>query len=271
MGCTEKEQAAPLQAIASTSAPEYRLVAPDITEASGIADSKANPGHLWVQEDSGNPTQLYLLSHSGDRAKAVFLKGAANRDWEDIALSGNDLYLADIGDNTKAHELNTIYKFAEPDATTDTVQVQAVLRFRYPDGAHDAEAFLVDRSSGHLLLITKGDRPSRMYRVAPAFGQKPVTAEFLGELPYNGVVSAAQSEDGKSLVLKTYTHLYFYRRGADETIAEVLQQKALELPYVVEPQGEAVCFTNSGNGYFTLSEKSFAEEVLLHFYKLQAD
>ena len=47
------------------SIPSVTTVAPIINEASGIADSKINPGFLWVQEDGDNPTQLYLMKHNG--------------------------------------------------------------------------------------------------------------------------------------------------------------------------------------------------------------
>ena len=58
-----------------------------IKEASGIADSKMSPGFLWVEVDSGNPPRLYLLSHDALTEKKVYIKGATNRDWEDIALA----------------------------------------------------------------------------------------------------------------------------------------------------------------------------------------
>src|SRR5690348_8420321 len=58
-----------------------------IDEASGIADSYANPGFLWVELDSDNPPVLHLLKHDGKHGHTVFLKGIQNRDWEDIAVS----------------------------------------------------------------------------------------------------------------------------------------------------------------------------------------
>src|SRR5580765_1141268 len=64
--------------------PELYDIAPGvIDEASGIADSYANPGFLWVELDSGNPPVLHLLKHDGSHGKSIFLKGATNRDWED--------------------------------------------------------------------------------------------------------------------------------------------------------------------------------------------
>src|SRR5688572_11118331 len=73
-----------------------------ITETSGIADSKTNPGYLWVEQDSGNPPMLYLLKHDGAISDSVYIKGAVNRDWEDMILADGNLYIGDIGDNNAA-------------------------------------------------------------------------------------------------------------------------------------------------------------------------
>ena len=55
-----------------------------LDEASGIADSKANQGYLWVQQDGGNPNDIALLSHDGTFLKKISIKPAVNRDWEDM-------------------------------------------------------------------------------------------------------------------------------------------------------------------------------------------
>ncbi|HUR12817.1 MAG TPA: hypothetical protein VM012_15680, partial [Flavitalea sp.] len=91
-----------------------------INEASGIADSEKNPGNLWVEEDSGNPPQLILLGHDGTIRKKIPLKGATNRDWEDVALSavpgrqGSFLFIAETGDNGQLFPNYLIYRFPEP-------------------------------------------------------------------------------------------------------------------------------------------------------------
>ncbi|HEX2533255.1 MAG TPA: hypothetical protein VHK69_05945, partial [Chitinophagaceae bacterium] len=54
--------------------PEATAVQHPIPEASGIADSRLHPGALWVQEDGGNPAQLYLLGHNGSLVRKVFIK-----------------------------------------------------------------------------------------------------------------------------------------------------------------------------------------------------
>ena len=62
------------------SVPIVKPVVPIINEASGIADSKKNPGKIWVEEDSGNPSQLHLLGRDGGVVKTIFISGSINRD-----------------------------------------------------------------------------------------------------------------------------------------------------------------------------------------------
>src|SRR5262245_53350901 len=65
----------------------HRIYSLALQEASGMADSKANPGYLWVLEDSGNPPFIYLMKHDGTVVKPVFVGWAWNWDWEDFAIS----------------------------------------------------------------------------------------------------------------------------------------------------------------------------------------
>lgn len=250
------------------SIPTALNVQPMIGEASGIADSKANPGFLWVEEDSGNPNQLYLLGHDGKVKKTVYLKGTTNRDWEDMTLSGNDLYVGEIGDNNAVYPDYAFYKFPEPSINVDTVQSIETIRFQYPDGSHDAEAFFVEPSTKNIYIITKRDNPSRIYKLTQPLSSTAMnTAQLVGQLPYNGVVSAALSADEKEIIVKTYLSLFYYTVAAGEKKEAALQKPYASLPYTIEPQGEAVCFSASNNGYYTLSEIGFSNAQKLYFYK----
>ncbi|HZF64386.1 MAG TPA: hypothetical protein VEZ55_07880 [Chitinophagaceae bacterium] len=239
---------------------------PLIGETSGIADSKKNKGFLWVHEDSGNPPDIKLVSHNGTVEKSIRLKGAINRDWEDMALAGTDLYVADIGDNNKVFADYTMYYFPEPLASVDTVKEYTSIKFKYPDGSHDAEAFLVDAETKNIYIITKSDNPAKIFKIShPYTGLN--TATEVGSLKYGSVVSAALSTNGREIIVKTYGSLNHYVVAAGETIEAALQKKSTPLPYILEPQGEAVTFAADNSGYFTLSEKGFSSIVNLYFYK----
>ena len=244
------------------------VIQPIISEASGIADSKKNQGYLWVQEDGGNPTQLYLLKHDGAVQKKIYISGVSNRDWEDMVLSGADIYLGEIGDNNGVYQEYAFYKFPEPLVTTDTINTVETIRFRYADGAHDAEAFLVDPADKAIYIITKRDSHSKVYKLVPPFAASSVhIAEAVGQLSYSGVVGAAISSDRKEIIVKTYFGLTYYKVENSESIVTALSKTPITIPYIAEPQGEAVCFSNANHGYFTLSEKGGAAEVKLYFYR----
>jgi hypothetical protein len=274
-GCHKKN--VPLEPKPSFSAiPVSNSITPGLVdEASGIADSKANPGYLWVEQDSGNPNDIALLSQGGQLLKKINIRSAINRDWEDMALgSGPDpginyLYIADIGDNSKVNPQCSIYRFQEPSASVDTVSVYNELKFNYPDGSHDAEAILIDNSSKDIYIITKTDITSKIYKFSyPQSTSSVSTVTFIGSLPFSGVTGAASSVSGDELLIKTYTSLSYWKRNLNETIGDALKRAPVSLSYQVEPQGEAVCFKNDNSGFYTLSERpSLIAAVSLNFYE----
>jgi hypothetical protein len=256
--------------------PESRMVEPGfIDEASGVADSKANPGYLWVEQDGGNPNDITLLSYTGNIAKRINIRSAVNRDWEDIVLAGgpdpgiNYLYIADIGDNNSLFSNYSIYRFQEPLLATDTVSVYDRIRFAYPNGSHDAEAFLVDHTSKDIYLFTKQESGSRIYKLTyPQSTTAINTAIYIGTIPINKVVSAAASATSDELLIKTYTSLYYWKRASNESIEQTMQKDPVMLDYQLEPQGEALCFKNDNSGFYTLSERPVSiAEIFLNFYK----
>jgi hypothetical protein len=217
---------------------------------------------------------MLLLKKDGSLSKSVVLDAATNIDWEDMSLargpdaSLNYIYLADIGDNGRVRAEYTIYRFPEPETNTDTVYAPAKIRFRYPDGAHDAEAILVENTSKDIYIITKSDNPSRLYKLSYPQSTTAVSeATAVGELSIGGATGAAISSDGKEIIIKTYPALSYFLRSAGEPIEEALKKSPINLAYQLEPQGEAVAFAADNSGFYTLSEKAFSPIVNLYFYK----
>ena len=79
-----------------------------LVEVSGLEQSYANPGYLWVHNDSGHDPIIYLIDQKGSIQMEVELKGVKNRDWEDIVTveenGGSWVYIAEIGDNRAVHK-----------------------------------------------------------------------------------------------------------------------------------------------------------------------
>lgn len=272
----QKKIAAPQDVEGFENSPLSKSVSPGLLdEASGIADSKKNPGYLWVQQDSGNPNDIALLSHDGNFLKTIKVNLAPNRDWEDMAVANGPLsgtsyiYLADIGDNSLVSPDYFIYRFAEPAASANVVGAIERIRFQYPDGPHDAETVLVDNSTKDIYIITKQDIPSQVYKLSyPQSTGAINTATLSGSLPFSGATSAAVSSDGKEILVKTYTAIWEWNKNDGQTIEQALAGTPVPLSYQLEPQGEAVCFKNDNTGFFTLSERpAIIAAVNLNFYK----
>lgn len=246
-----------------------------IDEASGIADSRKNQGFIWVHQDSGNPPELFLLSYQGMVIKKVSLQDVLNRDWEDIVISKGPVakqdyvYIAETGDNELQYTDYMIYRFPEPSSGTDVIKEFDRIHFEYPGGSNDVESILVDPATLDIFLLTKQDNHAKIYTLPyPQKTDGINKAVYVGEMQSGGIASASLSMDGKEILVKTYTNIYYWERQPGESIPQALQRAPLSLGYVLEPQGEAICFRNDNSGFFTLSEKPFfAKSVPLNLYK----
>jgi hypothetical protein len=244
-----------------------------IVEASGLAASRRHEGVLWVHNDSGDVARLFALSTSGETLTELMLEGVTPFDWEDLS-AGLDpsgapaLYVADIGDNAEARSQIRVMRVREPEDLSSSEQQTSefvALEARYPDGAHNAEAFFVDPRTGDLFVITKASSggASGVYRYpSPQRPDEVVTLEDVGSLAFGEgslegselVTGADISADGTRVLVRTYSHVWLWRRGSG-TVAEALQGEVCEASSVVEPQGEAIAFDGgTAAAYFTLSE-----------------
>ena len=262
-----------------TSPQKFEIKSGVIDEASGLTESAALKGYLWTMQDSGQPASLYLLSKDGQSIKPYNIPGASNHDWEDIASGPgptagiNYLYVGDIGNNNlPMRETNIIYRMPEINDINGSFNSNQLekIRFRYPDGPRDAETILLDSTTRDIFIISKESANTGIYRLAyPQSVSETITAEKTGVIPGATTVTAGDiSLDGSEIMIRTYTNLYYWKRKKTETITNTLTQAATkQLTVAIEPQGEAICFDRTGNGFYTLSEKGTATSVTLNFYK----
>jgi hypothetical protein len=242
-----------------------------IDEASGLAASHRNPGVLWVIEDSFRPTALHLLGTDGKYLKSIGIKGSINRDWEELAVSKDPkdgqvyLYIGDIGDNFGLFNEYTILRALEPaSGTTDSLTMTS-FRFKYSDGRHNAEAFVVDPINGDIYLFTKTNTTCGVYRIAAPLKSDQITiTQKIRELPHDQVTAACVNQ--KELLIKNYKQIWIYPRYEAESVQASFQNQAVLVDYVQEQQGEAITFSHLSDGFYALSEKVNAP-VSLQWYK----
>lgn len=252
----------------------------NVNEASGLANSIANPKYVWTHEDSGADAEVILLSKSGAQVVVRFkLKGAQNIDWEDMAIGPgpqagvNYLYLADIGDNDATRNDLVIYRIPEPiyspsdSGTTVEVSFVESLSIDYPEGPRDAEALMVDPMTKELYIVSKREDSVQLFELAyPQNWGGSDTLKLKGTFPLTGITAADVSADGNRVLLKSYSGIFYWKKDREEPIAHLLSRKPLRVTYdPIEFQGEAICW--DGNSFFTLSEKVAGVVPRLYFYK----
>jgi hypothetical protein len=237
-----------------------------IREASGLVASATDASLLWTLNDSGNAPVLFCIDLAGRTRATVRLQGATNRDWETLARGpGADgriyLYVGDIGDNLAELTEIVVYRVPEPDlpaAGKGRLQRRAdALRFRYPDGPHDAEALALHPASGDLYILTKVEGRATVYRAtAPLEGSSVFELERVGRIDLPGAEAATGADispDGRALAVSTYGHVYeFPLRVEDDRISF---GPAIQVPTGFRPQGETVAYALDGDAVITTSER----------------
>jgi hypothetical protein len=242
--------------------PQGKLANPLLEEVSGLVASQRYPNRLYVHTDSGGESVVFVLDTLGNELGRLDLSGLKNRDWEDIAIGpgpngSSYIYVAEIGDNEAKHEEIYLYRFAEPEllqAIPSTAIDQVKLQF--PGGPKDAETLLADPITGSLFLVSKREPKNALYQVpTTAFEKGSATLEKVHEFDFNSSVGGDISKDGSQILIKTYLAVFYWKRTDKQSLVEALKAVPIRLPYVPEPQGEAIGFNFKGDAYFTLSEK----------------
>lgn len=253
-----------------------------LDETSGIATSRLDPNRLWVMDDSGNPSNLYAITPSGDDIGTWRVEGVEKKDWEDIASFTDRgkhwLLIADTGDNGGIRKKVQLLFIEEPplDAKPGPLKPSKVIDVEWPNGPRDCEAVAVDLSRREVVLITKKRQPPLVYTVPLDLddGEK-ITAKLIANLPHiprpsakdiaNNpkmaklsvqVTAADISPDGLSLAVLTYRHVLLYERATAKTSwARATEQRApQELSMPLLPQPEALGWSLNGSSLFVSGE-----------------
>ncbi len=247
-----------------------------ITEASGLAASRQNSGVLWTHNDSGSDSCLFAMSSDGRKLGTYLLRQAKADDWEDIAVgpgpeSGESyLYVGDIGGNKQRRKKVVVYRTLEPEVELEQKAKKRrlddvdELRLDYPKGSsYDSETLMVDPSTSDLYVVTKEPTGRALVFVARAPHRRKKhndleqvatlrlpTATPGGLLVTGGDIAA----DGSAILIRTYSRAYVWPRNSAQSVAEALRAEPCRVPLQQEPQGEAIAFTATADGYFTVSE-----------------
>ena len=241
-----------------------RVPDPSANELSGLVRSPSQPGLLWSHDDSGAAPVLFGLRADGRVAARPTVTGAQAVDWEDIAAGPGPngrplLYVGDIGDNASQRPAVDVYRVIEPRVGAAATAPAARLRLRYPDGAHDAEALLVDPLRGDLVIVTKALGAARAYRASATLPAGSQTTLRRGPPVALSLVTAGDvSADGRIVVLRGYDRVAVWVRHDRERLTTTLRRAPCLSPtsLAAEGQGEAIALDPRGASFATVAEGS---------------
>lgn len=235
---------------------------------------------------------LYGFGDDGTDLGGHQLIGVDAIDIEDMAIiggtAGDEVLLADIGDNRLKRTSIRLFRFPEPDPMLPGPITEVdVVEYTYPDGPHNAETLLVDEAARRVVIVTKEQQtdagepdvrgatlPSfvfdgpidrdesgpielrligmidtpRLSAMTTSLFMHPASALGFGGVPTGGDVSM----DGALVALRTYEAVWVWQRGDAQSVAEALGADPCEVTSVFEPQGEAIAFLD--DTLLTLSE-----------------
>jgi hypothetical protein len=249
-----------------------------ITEASGLAASRQNKGFFWTHNDSKDPNRLFLFDENGKDKGTFLVEKTTNRDWEDLEMVTINntpyIYVADIGDNDSEHTKKYIYRIKEPKIAQSNKPVNDILKgietivVTYPDANRNAECLMIDQQTYDIYIVSKFEKNVVVYQIPyPQSTTKINVAKPIATLPITFVTGGTISLDNQEILIKNTDNVFYWKRKKDETIAAALKRPATILPYLKEPQGEAIAFAVDGSGYYTVSEIKKKVKPHLYFYK----
>ena len=260
------------------------LVADELMEASGMQASRSREGDFFLHNDEGAPV-LYVTDKTGADLGSFSIVPAKNKDWEDITSvpvdGGRWIVAGDIGDNQARRKSIRLYFAQEPkpgkhDRYDGFVELKHRLTLTYPDGPRDCESLAYDPVAQQLLLLSKRDKPPRLYAVdlATALTQPKTELEFLGTIArlrpptahdrrrFGGRTDFISqptgldiSADGSEAVVITYRSLYRFRRDDGESWLSALQKEPQEVVGPPAPQNEAIAYSVDGTEIYVTTEK----------------
>jgi hypothetical protein len=212
-----------------------------IDESSGLVRSRQYPGVFWTHNDSGK-SDLFAINLEGELIARIRVRGADNRDWEDIALDDTGhLYIGDIGDNFRRRPHRTIYKVREPDPHADPLPPATVVSrmdYQFADRKRDAESLFLFNGDIHIISKEHIQRTT-LFRLEPA-DDGSLTPVPVCALPIGTATGADVSQDGRRLAVCGYGKLWVFELPDD--LARLQDAKPKRVTFPSHYQTEACAF-----------------------------
>ncbi len=110
----------------------------------------------WTINDSGDKPCLYQFNCDGNITQTITIANASNIDWEDIAQDEQNIYIADMGNNSGNRHIFTIYAIAKSkllQTSNDTTLTAKAYTLRYADQKKNLKPYAHDFDCEALVCI----------------------------------------------------------------------------------------------------------------------
>ena len=226
---------------------------PRLAEQSGLV---ADDQHWYAINDGGKASVVWVLGKDC-QVQDKITAPLDPYDVEDLARAADGTFwLSDTGDNDSDRDTIALISLTPAGQGTP-------FRLTYPDGPHDAEALLLDRT-GVPYIVTKNPLGTAdVYRpTGPLASPGPTPLAHVATVrltstdtpggPVPGLVGsvtvtgAASSADGTAIALRTYTDAYLFPVKDGDVVA-AFAAEPVRVPLPNEAQGEAIAFQPDGS------------------------
>ena len=211
---------------------------------------------LWTINDSGGDPVLFSIDmRTGKCIQAIYIEGASNRDWEELAQDENFIYIFDIGNNYGRREELTIYKVLKdsiPLAGNARIHPE-IIRYRYGDmeknagyftrSPYDCEAAFAVNDSLYLFTKDWENQQTDLYICSASPGTYTLWPAATFEA--DGLVTGADiSPEDSSLIMlvgyKDYVPFVWELRGFDFSDYSMESTKRIDFPEKYDLQTEGI-------------------------------
>jgi hypothetical protein len=232
---------------------------------------------LWTINDSGGDPVLFAIDMGSGRCiQAIFIEGAVNRDWEELAQDEDFIYILDIGNNYGRREELSIYlvpKDSIPVAGNARVRPEKI-SYRYGDmerntryfsrSPYDCEAAFAWQDSLYLFTKDWENQQTVLYCCPATPGS--YTLWPVAKYPANGLVTGADiSPHDSSLIIligyKDYVPFVWELKGFDFHDYSVESTMRHDFPDQYDLQTEGIAFLTGDQIYISCEMSSWPASV----------
>jgi hypothetical protein len=236
---------------------------------------------LITHNDSGGEPELYEFDQGGNVTRTVYVQNATNKDWEDLAVDSNFIYIADFGNNNGKRTDLKVYKIAVSsylNTINDTVSAD-IINFAYADQTDfssnsntnfDAEGLIAFQDSLYIFTKNRGNNRTNIYPLSKSAGTYSI--ERKDSIDISGLITGATYNPiSNMVVLSGYSnYIPFIVEISNFTNNDFAQGDILRYtimpPLAYSTQIESIDYLDNEYYYLTGEENSLQSSAL---YKLK--